>query len=103
MGNEKSQESEPPVVADTTARPTAGELGKAGTLGKAGRANLMVMALLGLDVFFGAAIGLTGFYVLESNGIAFAGAFVATGGLVLMLIFQLFGRERQDPERARSG
>nr|WP_298685550.1 hypothetical protein [uncultured Dongia sp.] len=61
---------------------------------KAERNNLMVMVLLGCDVLLGIAIGLLGFFGLESDGLALAGAALATGGILLMLIFQLTGKER---------
>jgi hypothetical protein len=61
---------------------------------KAERNNLIVMALLGCDVLLGVTIGLIGFFGLESDGIALVGAALTTGGILLMLIFQLAGKER---------
>jgi len=61
---------------------------------KAERNNLMVMVLLGCDVLLGMAIGLIGFFGLESDGIALVGAALATVGILLMLVFQLAGKER---------
>ncbi|WP_374313703.1 hypothetical protein [Dongia sp.] len=63
-------------------------------LGKAQRNNWLVMALLGLDVVLGATFGLVGHFGLESSSISLAGAVMATIGLVLMVCFQLFGREK---------
>ncbi len=63
-------------------------------LGKAQRNNWLVMALLGLDVVLGATFGLVGHFGLESGSISLAGAAMATIGLVLMVCFQLFGREK---------
>jgi hypothetical protein len=63
-------------------------------LGKAQRNNWLVMALLGLDVVLGATFGLVGHFGLESSSISLAGAAMATIGLLLMVCFQLFGREK---------
>jgi hypothetical protein len=61
---------------------------------KAERNNRIVMILLGCDVLLGGAIGMIGFFGLESDGIALVGAAIATGGILLMLFFQLAGKER---------
>lgn len=61
---------------------------------KARQNNMLVMALFGLDVVLGAAFGAAGFFLLDSIAIALAGAAFMTVGLVLMLVFQLVGRER---------
>jgi hypothetical protein len=61
---------------------------------KAERGNLLVMIILGCDTLFGVAIGLIGFFGLENDGVALLGATLATGGILLMLFFQLVGRER---------
>ncbi len=63
-------------------------------LGKAQRNNFLVMALLALDVVLGATFGLVGYFVLQSDSIALTGAVMATVGVLLMLFYQLFGRER---------
>ena len=58
------------------------------------RNNTAVMVLLGFDVLVGAAIGFVGYRELESDAVALAGTVLATIGLVLMLAYQLFGREK---------
>jgi hypothetical protein len=63
-------------------------------LGKAQRDNLLVMSLLGLDVILGATFGLIGYFGLESDSIAMAGAVVVLIGIVAMALYQRFGRER---------
>jgi hypothetical protein len=63
-------------------------------LGKTQRNNFLVMALLALDVVLGATFGLVGYFGLQSDTIALTGTAMATAGLLLMLLFQLFGRER---------
>ncbi|WP_303977054.1 hypothetical protein [Dongia mobilis] len=63
-------------------------------LGKAQRNNFLVMALLALDVVLGATFGLVGYFGLQSDSIALTGAVMATVGVLLMLFYQLFGRER---------
>ena len=63
-------------------------------LGKAQRNNFLVMALLALDVVLGATFGLGGYFGLQSDSIALTGAVMATVGVLLMLFYQLFGRER---------
>lgn len=61
---------------------------------KADQANLTVMLLMTIDILLGAAIGCMGFFVLGNDGIALIGAVLATGGIILMLFFQLLGKER---------
>jgi hypothetical protein len=63
-------------------------------MSKPQRNNFLVMALLALDVVLGATFGLVGYFGLQSDSIALMGAAMATIGLLLMLLFQLFGRER---------
>ncbi|MBK8159749.1 MAG: hypothetical protein IPK59_13620 [Rhodospirillaceae bacterium] len=63
-------------------------------LGKPQRNNFLVMALLALDVVLGATFGLVGYFGLQSDSIALTGAAMSTIGLLLMLLYQLFGRER---------
>ena len=63
-------------------------------MSKPQRNNFLVMALLALDVVLGATFGLVGYFGLQSDSIALTGAAMATIGLLLMLLFQLFGRER---------
>ncbi len=58
------------------------------------RNNLAVMVLLGFDVLLGAGIAVAGHVGLESDAIALAGAALATIGLILMLTYQLVGREK---------
>lgn len=53
-----------------------------------------VMVLLGMDVLMGAGIGVAGHVGLESDAITLAGAALATIGLILMLAYQLVGREK---------
>ncbi|MDY0872089.1 hypothetical protein [Dongia rigui] len=58
------------------------------------RNNIAVMVLLGVDVLVGAGIAAAGVVALQSDAIAVAGAALATIGLLLMLVYQLVGRER---------
>ena len=58
------------------------------------RNNVAVMVLLGLDVLLGAGIAVAGYAELESDAITLAGAGLATIGVILMLVFQLVGREK---------
>jgi hypothetical protein len=58
------------------------------------RNNVAVMVLLGVDVLVGAGIGYAGHALLESDAITFAGAILATVGLLLMVVYQLVGREK---------
>jgi hypothetical protein len=58
------------------------------------RNNVAVMVLLGFDVLVGGGIGYVGFALLESQAITLAGTILATIGLILMLIYQLVGREK---------
>ena len=52
------------------------------------------MAVLGFDVIFGAAIAMAGHLLLENDAVTLAGAGFATLGVILMLLYQLVGRER---------
>lgn len=63
-------------------------------MSKAQQSNLIVMLLMTIDVLLGTAIGVVGFFVLGNDGVALAGAVLATGGIFLMLFFQLLGKER---------
>lgn len=51
------------------------------------------MAVLGVDVISGTTIAIAG-HLLENDAIALGGAGLATLGLILMLVYQLLGRER---------
>lgn len=57
------------------------------------RNNFLVMAVLGVDVISGTTIAIAG-HLLENDAIALGGAGLATLGLILMLVYQLLGRER---------
>ncbi len=81
---EAGPEAEPPIVRPESAPEKR----------RARNGNLLVMVLLGLDVLLGAGIAATGYFLLESPAIALMGAVMATVGLLLMVCFQLFGRER---------
>ncbi|WP_374652413.1 hypothetical protein [Dongia sp.] len=80
-------------AGDAPARP--GLIAKAMTpMGKAQRNNMLVIALLGLDIVLGTTFGVAGYIALESDGIALAGAAMATIGLLTLAAFLAFGREK---------
>ncbi|WP_374381093.1 hypothetical protein [Dongia sp.] len=92
MTSLSSETGTPEETSREASQPDGGKTAANAT--KARQNNMLVMALLGLDVVLGTGFGTAGYFLLESPAIALAGAAFTTVGLILMLIFQLVGRER---------
>jgi hypothetical protein len=52
-----------------------------------------LMGLMGLNILLGMGVALAGHLLLESDGIALAGAALATLGALVMLFFLLWGNK----------
>jgi len=85
---------DPEKTVESAANQPAPAMAAAGDRLRKRRNNVAVMVLLGLDVLLGAGIAVAGYAELESDAITLAGAGLATIGVILMLVFQLVGREK---------
>jgi hypothetical protein len=68
-------------------------LDHAATIGKPAKkpSSRGVIFLMGVNIFLALGVALAGYYLLESPGIALAGAVLATLGALIMLFYHLWG------------
>jgi len=56
------------------------------------RFHRLIVILMAFDIVFGATIAMVGYVLLRDLAIAAGGAILAAIGIVLLVLFELFGR-----------